>query len=80
MKLFEEIKIKGKNIELIKEAINRVEEASSLVDYGGVKLKVSKEHLFKLIDELYPELADYRLSINHEALKLRIVGLKKDIE
>ena len=79
MKLFEEINVEKKDKLKIKELTDRVDEARCLLDYGAQKLRYSQDQLFAGIDELYPELADYKLSVDHENLTIRIVGLKKEL-
>ena len=77
MKLFDEIKIKEKDIEAVNALIEKTDEARGLIDYGAEMLKRSKDRLFESIENLYPELDDYKYSVNHKNHIIKIVGLKE---
>ena len=80
MKLLEEIKIEGENRETIKVLTDQIDESRALIDYSAMRLNSNQKRLFEIVDELYPQLVDYRVSINHETLIIRIVGLKNKTE
>jgi len=60
---------------LLKEQKNT---AKVLMVEGAVKAKESDRMLWALVNELYPELEKFHISLNHNTLKIYILGGRID--
>ena len=77
MKLFETIKIKQEHLEAVKAITEMIDEDRALLDDVGGRLNKHRHLLFASIGKLYPELANYDYSFNHEECTIKILGFKK---
>ncbi len=79
MKLFEKIKIKKEHREDIKKLIKSLSIARAAFNTASVMLENEDRVLWKAITELYPEIKNYRINLDHDKLEITNIGKSPNV-